>query len=444
MRHLVRRRTWKALLATAALATVASGCKRPAGQSIVLTKDQEQQIAENVLAAPPTAMEHKMEVHFEDKITLLGYDIKGEPKKGGAFDLVMYWRVDQPVAGDWKIFVHFEAPGKRRQPFDHYGVGGLYPVGNWKKGEVVRDIVHVEVPADWPDGPTQIMVGFFDWGALTKANQDRRLKVETGKGLADDRVLLTTLTIRGAGGEKAGGEAQVRMPVAPAPVYDVARASQAPSIDGKLDDGVWQNLKTTAPFQQPDGKPLDAALNTSARLAWDDDNLYVAVTTRDSDVRNDHKDNDTTLWEGDDVELFLQLPGAEGQYVELQWAANGAKFDAKFTGHRQPEWPEAAKFDSGVKHAVVVDGSLGGGEADRGFTVEAAIPWKGLGLSGAPAVGTKIPANLYRIDDKGTHDLSHMGTWAPVGADFHKLEGAGTLVLQGSPRAAEAPTGKTK
>lgn len=439
MRKALAHRPWKILLATAALATAFSGCKRPPGQSIVLTKDQEMQISENVLAAPPPALEHKIDVHFEDKITLLGFDIKGEPKKGSAFDLVMYWRVDEPVHGDWKIFVHFEAPGKRRAPFDHYGVGGLYPVANWKKGEIIRDIVHVEVPADWPDGPAQIMVGFFDWGALTKANQDRRLKVETGKGLPDDRVLLTTLNI-GGGAEKAGGEAQVRMPTAPQPpVYETQQVTQAPTIDGKLDDAAWQGVRQTAAFRQPDGKPLDDGMQTQARLTWDNENLYVAVTTKDSDVRNENKDNDSTLWEGDDIELFLQVPGVEG-YVELQWAANGAKFDAKFTGHRQPEWPLAAKFDSGSKHAVVVDGTANADGADRGFTVEAAIPWKGLGLTGAPTAGMRIGANLYRIDDKGTHDLAHMGTWAPIGADFHKLEGAGTLVLQGAQAHPALPT----
>jgi hypothetical protein len=114
--------------------------------------------------------------------------------------------------------------------------------------------------------------------------------------------------------------------------------------------------------------------------------------------------------------------------VELQWAPNNAHFDALFTGHRQPEWPEAAKWSSGQKHAVAIDGTLGDATADKGWTVEASIPWKSLGVT--PVAGMRLAANFYRIDDKGTHDLSHMGTWAPVGGDFHKLDGAGTLVLQ--------------
>ncbi len=435
-----------ARLLTAGLALIslaaAEGCRRPAGQNIVLTKDQEQQIAENILAAPP-AVQNKQEIKFEDKITLLGYDIKGEVKKGGSFDLAMYWRVDEPVHGDWKVFVHFEAVGKRRLPLDHYGVGGLYPVANWKKGEIIRDVVNVQVPADWPDGPTQVLVGFFDWGALTKSNQDRRLKVEQGKGLPDDRVLMATLNIGGGDGKaadpKAGGAAaQARPPVAP-PEYVVVRAAQAPVIDGKIDEASWQSARSTADFRQPDARPLSAELQTNARLLWDDENLYFTATTKDSDIKNDHKTNDDTLWEGDVIELFVQLPGQEGKYVELQWAPNGARFDAQFVGPRKPEWQTAKAFESGEKHAIGLDGTVGDATPDKAWTVEASIPWKGLGLSAAPASGTRVAANIYRIDDKGAHDLGHMGAWAPVGGDFHKLDGAGTLILQGNTPTAAAP-----
>ena len=428
------------LLATLALAVAVSGCKRPASQTIVLTKDQEQQIADNILNAPP-AMQQKLDVKFEDKLTLLGYDLKGTPaKKGGAVDLTMYFRVDEPVHGDWKIFVHFEAAGKRRQPFDHYGIGGLYPVGSWKKGEIIKDTVNIQIPGDWPsDVQSQILVGVFDWGAWSKAGQDRRLKIVSAgaaKSLPDDRIVLTTFDV--GGGAAAGGAALERAPRGdePAAVYAALQTATAPIIDGKIDDAVWASAAALGRFRQPDGQPLSAALSTSAKLAWDKDNLYFSATTRDGDIRNDHAANDATLWEGDVIELFLALPGKDGQYVELQFAPNGARFDAHFTGHRSPEWPEAAKFESGLKHAVQVSGSVNGdGEADTSWQVEASIPWKGLGLEGAPAAGTKLAANVYRIDNKGPHDLKFMGTWAPVGNDFHQLQGAGTITLAAAPAA---------
>ena len=437
-------------VAFALTALTAAGCRRPAGQQVVLTKDQEQQIAENVLSAPPADLQNKSDTKFEDKLTLLGYDIKGEPKKGGTFDLVMYYRVDQPVQGDWKIFVHLEAPGKRRAPFDHYGVGGLYPVGSWKKGEIVRDVVQIQVPSDWNEGDAQILIGFFDWGLYNTTQGDRRLKVASPgalKVLDDGRVLVTTVKLDGAAAAP-GGAGNERAPMdmravaalaATLSEYNVHQTSAAPTIDGKDDDAIWQSAPSIQVSRQPDGQPLAGNIRTTARLAWDSEALYLTARTRDSDVRNAHTANDSTLWEGDNIELFLRLPDQNGKYVELQIAPNGARFDAQFTGPRTPKWEEASKFESGITHAVQVDGQVNADGEDRGFTVEAKIPWKGLGLAAAPAIGTVLEANIYRIDDKGTHDIAHMGVWAPVGNDFHKLDGAGKLKLIAAPSAAAAP-----
>ena len=419
--------------------SLGAGCRRPAGQQIVLTKDQEQQIAANVMAVPPATLQVKADTKFEDKVVLLGYDIVGKPKKGGTFDLVMYFRVDQPIAGDWKVFVHFEAPGKRRTPFDHYGVNGLYPVGQWKKGEIIKDVVSIAVPSDWEPTDAQILIGFFDWGLYNSTQGDRRLKVESPGGLSvdkDGRVLLATVPLEG--GAAPGGAATEPTPVNLRQIAQVAEAlkeaqigkvAAPPTIDGKDDDAAWKGIVPLQIGHQPDSRPLNTAIAATAKLAWDDTNLYFTAHANDTDVRNTHAANDSTLWEGDVIELFMRLPGQDGKYIEVQIAPNGARFDALFTGPRQPKWEEASKHETGMEHKVTVDGDVNADGADKGFTVEAKIPWKGLGLSAAPAEGTVIEANMYRIDDKGTHDISHMGTWVPVGGDFHKLDGAGRLKL---------------
>jgi hypothetical protein len=219
--------------------------------------------------------------------------------------------------------------------------------------------------------------------------------------------------------------------------YNVARTTQPPAIDGNDDDAAWQSAGALLIGHQPDSKQLAGTLRGNAKLLWDNEHLYFTARVRDDDVRNTHTANDDTLWEGDNVELFVRMPGQEGAYYELQIAPTGARFDAKFTAPRTPKWQEAARFDSGMQHAVSVDGTLNADGADRGFAVEAKIPWKNLGLEAAPAEGTVIEANIYRIDDKGTHDLTHMGTWVPVGGDFHKLDGAGKFKLV----AGKAPVG---
>lgn len=411
-------------LLLAATVLVLVGCKSPAQRARVLTKDQEQSISENVLKQAPK-LQHDRKINFEDRVMLLGYDLKGAPKAGTTIELSMYFKVNKPVSGDWKIFVHFEAPGKRRQPFDHYGVGNLYPVGQWKKGEIVRDKVSIAIPKDWPNGKTQLLVGFFDWGAWSKASQNRRLKLAAGSkkdGTADDRALVTTVDV--TGGAKAGA-APKRRPKAVAPTYKALKMAKAPTLDGKLDE--WTSVRPTAKFKQPDGRPLNKAYETSARITWDDTHLYVAYETKDDDIRNTHTANDSTLWEGDVVEMFVQ-PAGSAAYYEFQWTPAKATFDAKFTGHRKPAWQEAAKWNAGGKNGVMLDGSVNSDEgADKSWTVEAAIPFSALG--GAPKPGATWTINLYRIDSKGTHNLAFMGAWAPVGGDFHGLSGAGKVTF---------------
>ncbi|MCO4762349.1 MAG: carbohydrate-binding family 9-like protein [Myxococcales bacterium] len=414
----------RAALLLVAFALLLSGCKSPAQRARVLTKDQEQQIAANVLKTAPK-MQHERKIDFEDRITLLGYDLNGTPTAGGRVELVMYFKVNKPVTGDWKIFVHFEAPGKRRQPFDHYGVGELYPVAQWKKGEIIKDKVSIAIPKDWPNGKTQLLVGFFDWGAWSKASQNRRLKLAAGSkkaGTPDDRALVTTVDV--TGGRKAAAKRPSR-PKAPAPTYQALKLTAAPTLDGKLDE--WTNVRPTAAFKQPDGRPLNAAYETTARIAYNDTHLFIAYETKDDDIKNSHAANDSTLWEGDVVEMFVQ-PKGSSTYYEFQWAPNKATFDAKFTGHRKPKWEEAAKWNAGGKHAVALSGTANAdGGDDKGWTVEAQIPFSALGVT--PKAGDTWTINLYRIDSKGTHNLAFMGAWAPVGGDFHGLKGAAQVTF---------------
>ena len=100
--------------------------------------------------------------------------------------------------------------------------------------------------------------------------------------------------------------------------------------------------------------------------------------------------------------------------------------NARFEAHRKPAWKEAAAFNMQLDHKVALDGTLNDGAADKGYSVEMAIPWTQLpGMSGPPTPDNQFRINFYRLSNSGTW----ASAWAPVGNDFHDLTLAGTATF---------------
>src|SRR3954470_10382994 len=68
----------------------------------------------------------------------------------------------------------------------------------------------------------------------------------------------------------------------PAGAAVAVRAEQAPRIDGRDDDAVWQNAPRYSAFREFQPKvDIDPRLKTEFRAAYDDRDLYVFVRTFD-------------------------------------------------------------------------------------------------------------------------------------------------------------------
>jgi hypothetical protein len=411
------------------------GCKKPKERA--LTKDQQREVADSVLAEVPSP-KFPIGAIFDDKVELIGVDLSADKARpGGELTITWYWRAIQRIEGDWKVFVHFEQPGKR-QILDHHPVRDLYPMKGWAAGQIVRDEQRFEVSADFKNGVASFYVGVFDELAWKQQQANVRMKVTNAAKMpmsGEDRVKVAAVTVEGATG-KAGATST------PPPRYTVRTATGAPAIDGKLDDDAWRRAARTRAFRRPDGKPMDATRQASAQLLWDAEHLYVGFHVKDPDIVATHQGRDQRLWEQDVVEVYLD-PGADGKdYIELQVSPTNQVFDAVFKSHRTPRWEEAAKTDLAVVSAVTVDGTANqADDADTGWTVEIAIPWGELPGGAAPKAGDVWRANLYRIDDAGARNMAFQGAWAPVGGDFHKLDGAGDLLFAAAEDAEpeEAP-----
>ena len=97
--------------------------------------------------------------------------------------------------------------------------------------------------------------------------------------------------------------------------YPVFTLEHTPQLDGKVDgDPAWQNIPEASGLRLlGSGRP--AAKDTTVRVGWDSEALYVAMWCAESDMDNlqaESTSGDPAIWKNDGVEIFVQP-------AEVQW-----------------------------------------------------------------------------------------------------------------------------
>ncbi|MCF7847661.1 MAG: hypothetical protein K9M45_02330 [Kiritimatiellales bacterium] len=161
------------------------------------------------------------------------------------------------------------------------------------------------------------------------------------------------------------------------PQYDVI-------ADGRRGEGGWTTGLPTDFFTVA-GKKL-ARHESLARMAWDDEKLYLFVEAFEPNGRVVAKtkptDQDVDFWQTDDaVEIFI-CSGGHGDCHRFAVSASGARWDAKSLrdGTSDPTWN--GTWASGVK------------KSKNGLAVEMHIPFADLG--GAPLAGDRWAVDIIR------------------------------------------------
>ncbi len=213
------------------------------------------------------------------------------------------------------------------------------------------------------------------------------------------------------------------------------------TIDGKLTEEIWAKAPSTGPFVETmQGGP--SPIKTEAKLAWDENYLYIAFQCEDEDIWSDFKKRDDKLWEQEAVEVFIDANGDGKEYIELQVNPHNAVFDSFLPAYRknQNDW------NSKIKTAVVVDGTLDKrGDKDKGWVVEMALPWadvKGKAtheLTLPPKVGDMWRVNFFRLDAPEKKPKLAAAWSAPLVGDFHKLDRFGEVVFGDEEAKAPEP-----
>jgi uncharacterized lipoprotein NlpE involved in copper resistance len=419
------------VLAVAAGLALAFACRKPA--KTILTKDQRTRIEGSLLKQAPTP-KSAVNAQFGEGVKLIGLDIAPERAKAGdPVTITWYWECTKETPGDWKVFGHLELPGGKRMILDHTPVGELYPIGQWKPGEIVKDEQKVVIDAEAKVGTATLWAGIFSEEIYRERGSGDRMPIKNKDKVANDgdnRAKVLTF------GVDAGAASAAK----PAPTLKAARTAGAIAIDGKADEADWANA-APATLGMADGRPADAASLTTVKALFDDQNVYFAFKVLDGAIEATFKNRDDELWTQDAVEIYLDANADGVDYVELQVSPANVVFDALFKTHRTPDWKEARSFTlDGMKTAVTVRGTLNqAGDADTGYDVEVAIPFASIpGFKPVPpAEGASIRVNFFRMDARDGKIVGAQA-FSPAGGDFHDMARAGKLEL-GAPKAAAAP-----
>ncbi len=357
---------------------------------------------------------HPIEVSFDDKVDLLGYDLDAAmPAPGQTFKVTWYWRVRAPLGEGVKVFTHLaDAAGVTQLNLDaQRPLREAYPEDRWRAGDFIRDEQTVTLPTDWSSPLAVFHLGFY--------KDARRFEVTRGKSDPERRAAVLRLPI--ALGRPAGEP--------PLPTLVAPRLAQPIAIDGKLDEPAWAAAPDTgAMVQTMTGAP--GAFHADARVLYDDQRIYVGFNVKDDYLKSSFENKDDHLWEQDCVEIMFDPGGDEKNYFELQVSPRGVSFDTRYDLRRNPRPFGHVDWDSNVEAKAIVTGKLDDDGADVGYTVELAVPWTAF-ATGDPPAAAATPGSSWRLNffvmDARQRGQKAVGWSPPRVGDFHTLNRFGTV-----------------
>jgi hypothetical protein len=222
--------------------------------------------------------------------------------------------------------------------------------------------------------------------------------------------------------------------------YVCERASGPVTVDGRLDDEAWGRAAWSAPFVDIEGSVRpDPRFRTRVKMLWDDEFFYVGAEMEEPHVWGTLKEHDAVIFQDNDFEIFLDPDGDNHEYYELEINALNTEWDLFLDKPYRDGGPARNEWEvPGLKTAVHVDGTINDpSDADRGWSVEFAIPWKVLGehahRPAPPRDGDRWRINFSRVEWRhevedgryrkvpGTREDNWV--WSPQGAiDMHRPE----------------------
>ena len=116
-------------------------------------------------------------------------------KPGDKLSLTLYYHALADLETDYTVFVHLVGPTTAATPQlwaqnDSEPCGRFTPTSTWNQGNIIRDMVTLQIPAEAPPGDYRLAVGLYDW------QTSERLSVATlPSNLTSDHLVVTSVPI---------------------------------------------------------------------------------------------------------------------------------------------------------------------------------------------------------------------------------------------------------
>ena len=246
------------------------------------------------------------------------------------------------------------------------------------------------------------------------------------------RTLIVAAVLSGLLGDLQLIDLQTASSADRRPQYSVRRTSAKIEIDGRLDEPAWQNAETFGKFQFPWWTSGEKE-QTTARMLWDEEFLYVSYECQDAHISAVQTERDSAVYQDDCVELFTAPnPDRPLDYFNIEMNVNRAILDRHHPDG--PGKPQVPNWNArGIKIATVVDGSLNDDtDTDRGWVLEVAIPFENFAkVTGRahPRDGDVWHLNLNRLGGKINPQHSQWSPGTTAKPAFHAPDTFGRVTF---------------
>lgn len=199
--------------------------------------------------------------------------------------------------------------------------------------------------------------------------------------------------------------------------FSIPKIKDKLTIDGDLSD--W-STSFSGPFVIHNSGEK-AAQPTFVSLSWNEENLYVAYRSIDSQIVGKPQSKDSEIYKTDDLaEIFIDPDGDGQNYIEIGVNAFSANYDLliKCISPECGGWKTSTTFDISGLEAVSK-------RTPEGFCTEIKIPFSSLekienGHFSKPKSGTKWKGNTFRIDYGNKTEYLALQPYKSLKFGFHQ------------------------